>query len=96
MDTQHEYRNCANKWTNSLHDSKRLADKSFSINPMSKYKAVREIGKPKEIKETDVFNFDDDTKKAKPKPEKIVKENKDNRFIPKKDIVDKTPKLKKY
>ena len=96
MDTQHEYRNCANKWTNSLHDSKRLADKSFSINPMSKYKAVREIGKPKEIKETDVFNFDDDTKKAKPKPEKIVKENNDKRFIPKKDLVDKAPKLKKY
>ena len=95
MDTQHEYRNCANKWTNSLHDGKRLVDKSFSTNPMTKYKSVREIGKPKEIKETDVFNFDD-TKKAKPKPDKIIKENKDKRFIPKKDLVDKKPNMKKY
>lgn len=93
MDIQHEYRNCMNKWTVPFHNGKRLVDNSFSKNPMSKYKAVREIGKPKEINETDVFNFDDN---PTPKPVKISKENKDKRFIPKKDLVDKAPKLKKY
>jgi hypothetical protein len=59
---------------------------------MSKYKSVREIGKPKEIKETDVFNFDDS--KTKPKPKPIIKAKEYKQFIPKKDIVDKKPNMK--
>tara|TARA_R110002126_G_scaffold291626_1_gene454319 strand:- start:5968 stop:6249 length:282 start_codon:yes stop_codon:yes gene_type:complete len=90
MDIKHEYRNCMYKWNKPLHDSQRLADKSYSTNPMTKYKTVMEIGKPKQIKETDVFNFGDKVSK----PKLMSREKGHKNFAPKKDLVDKKPNMK--
>jgi hypothetical protein len=87
---------CMNTFT---HDNRfRTSDQPLpDQNKIFKYKNIKNAGKPKQLLEKEIFEFDDKPKQSKPKSKSKPKTNKKDIFDPNESIGNHNKiKLKNY